>query len=109
MGKGDNLGELEELIALAVVALGDDAYGFAVKELLSSDASRTAQLATVHSTLYRLENKGFLRSRMGGSSEYRGGRSKRLFKITAPGQTALNQKAMARDALQLRISNLRTT
>jgi PadR family transcriptional regulator len=106
MGKGENLGELEELIVLAVVALNDDAYGFAVRELLLNDAGRSVQLATVHSTLYRLENKGILRSHMGGSTEQRGGRSKRLFSITAPGQAALDLKSEARKALRLRITDL---
>jgi PadR family transcriptional regulator PadR len=108
MGKGDNLGEFEELVMLAVLALAGDAYGFAIRELLAEEANRNVQLATVHSALYRLEDKGFLRSRLGGTTEVRGGRSKRLFKITAPGQAAVDQQSMARQSLRLRVSDMRT-
>ena len=99
MGKGSNLGELEELVLLAVAALTTGAYGLAVQELLAVDARRKATLATIHSALYRLEHKGYLKSELGGATQERGGRSKRLFRLTATGRIAILEKRGARDRI----------
>ncbi|MGC4020736.1 MAG: helix-turn-helix transcriptional regulator [Cyclobacteriaceae bacterium] len=83
------LGELEELILLIVALLQGEAYGVSIEQELQKQASRELSISAIHAVLHRLEEKGFVKSKMGGASEERGGRRKRLFKITAYGQSAL--------------------
>ena len=106
MGKGSNLGEFEELVLLAVAALTSGAYGLAVQELLAEDAHRKVTLATVHSALYRLETKGYLKSQLGGATPARGGRSKRLFLLTASGRSAILEKRGTRDRIWSLIADI---
>lgn len=101
-----SLGELEEMVLLAVAALGENAYGLQVQEMLEQEGGRSPQLATIHSTLYRLEGKGLLRSRMGGATSERGGRSKRLFQVTSLGMDAVRAKREAREGLYRLIPGL---
>src|SRR5690606_31748934 len=86
------LSELEELVLLMVALLNGEAYGVAIMEELKRQASREISLSAVHAVLHRLEEKGFVRSKMGGASEERGGRRKRLFSITAYGRDALEEQ-----------------
>ncbi len=83
------LGEFEELVLLAVCILDDAAYGVSVKQQIEEHAKRTVLLGAVHITLYRLQDKGLLESELGGSSNTRGGRRKRLFKVTKAGMQQL--------------------
>jgi len=87
--KGTNLGELEELILLAVVLLNDQAYGVAIKEEIKNRCNRSMTISTVHAALARLEKKGFLESRYDGKTPERGGRRKHIFSITKSGQKAI--------------------
>ncbi|MEM7298857.1 MAG: PadR family transcriptional regulator [Bacteroidota bacterium] len=89
--KGTSLGEFEELCLLAVGILQEDAYGVSVKEQVEKHTGRKSTLSTVHSTLIRLEKKGFLESKMGGATELRGGRTKRIFQITPLGKKSMNE------------------
>ena len=92
MGKGDYLGEFEQLVLLALVRLRDNAYGMTIRRELEERAERkNVSIGSVYATLDRLEEKGFVESRAGESTPERGGRAKRYFKITAPGFTALNE------------------
>lgn len=84
-----SLGEFEELVLLAVCILEGDAYGISVKRELEKHSERSILLGAVHITLYRLQDKGFLQSKMGGSSDKRGDRRKRLFKVTEIGMKQL--------------------
>ena len=68
------LGEFEELVLLAVCILDGDAYGITVKKEVEKHSRRKTLLGAVHITLYRLEDKGFLKSELGGASEKRGDR-----------------------------------
>jgi PadR family transcriptional regulator, regulatory protein PadR len=88
------LGEFEEVILLLVGILGKDAYAFKVAEEFESQTARNVSIGAVHSTLTRLEDKGFLTSEMGASTAERGGRRKRIYTITAYGRKTL---ALARD------------
>lgn len=90
MGK-EHLGELEELILLLIVMLKDEAYGLAIRRTLDEQASRTVAIGAVHSTVNRLEKKGFIESTLGGATDVRGGRRKRLFVITASGKKVLQR------------------
>lgn len=85
------LGELEELVLLVVAAGGEDAYGVPICEQLQQETGRSFTISAVHTTLYRLEEKGFLSSRVGGATAERGGRSKRLFTLTAAGGRILSE------------------
>ncbi|MDN5211860.1 PadR family transcriptional regulator [Fulvivirgaceae bacterium BMA12] len=90
MGK-EYIGEFEELVLLLIVMLKDDAYGLAIRKALKTQANRTVTIGAVHGTVNRLESKGFIRSSLGGATELRGGRRKRLFTITAAGKRALQK------------------
>ncbi|HAA11107.1 MAG TPA: PadR family transcriptional regulator [Cytophagales bacterium] len=97
--KGTNLGEFEELVLLMVGNLHGNAYGITLLEALTERTGRKITISSVHTALYRLEEKGFLRSEMGGASQTRGGRTKRLYVLTAEGHTALVQTRELRDSL----------
>lgn len=83
------LGEFEELILTMVAALQEDAYGAAITEEIEQRLNRDVNLSAVHVTLYRLEDKGFIRSAMGGATKERGGRRKRIYTITSAGMAIL--------------------
>lgn len=83
------LGELEELVLLVVAATTDEAYGVPICEQLQQHTGRSFTIGAIHTTLYRLEEKGFLSSQVGGATTERGGRRKRLFTLTAAGARVL--------------------
>ncbi|AUD04100.1 PadR family transcriptional regulator [Spirosoma pollinicola] len=93
------LGELEELVLLVVAASTEDVYGVPVMEQLHQLTGRNFTISAVHTTLYRLEEKGFLTSSVGGATTERGGRSKRLFSLTAEGGRVLRQIQQMRTRL----------
>ena len=90
------LGEFEELILTMVAALQEDAYGAAISEEIETRLKRDVNLSAVHVTLYRLEDKGLIKSSMGGGTNERGGRRKRIFKITSAGMAMLRAMKEAR-------------
>ncbi len=83
------LGEFEELILTLVAALQEEAYGAAIAEEIETKLKRDVNLSAVHVTLYRLEDKGYVKSAMGGGTKERGGRRKRIFTITIAGMALL--------------------
>ena len=85
------LGEFEEVILLLTGILGEDAYSFKIAEEFEKQTSRSVSIGAVHSTLNRLEEKGFLTSKVGNATAERGGRRKRIYTITAYGKRALEQ------------------
>jgi PadR family transcriptional regulator, regulatory protein PadR len=89
--KGTSLGEFEELVLLSVGILFDDAYGLAILDDLQANTGRDIMISSVHKALVRLEEKGYLKSRMGGGSNVRGGRGKRLYTLTRAGVSVLNE------------------
>jgi DNA-binding PadR family transcriptional regulator len=97
--KGDYLGAFEELVLLAVAALGDDAYGVPVQERVERDAERIVSLGAVYAALDRLDRKGLVTSWIGESAQYRGGRRKRHFAITAEGRAALGEMRRVREKM----------
>jgi PadR family transcriptional regulator PadR len=97
--KGTYLGEFEELALLAVGILADDAYGLAVVDELERQTGRTIMMSSVHKALVRLEEKGYLKSKMGGATHARGGRDKRLYTLTPAGVKVLNQSREMRNAM----------
>jgi PadR family transcriptional regulator, regulatory protein PadR len=83
------LGEFEELILTMVAALQEDAYGAAISDEIETRLKREVNLSAVHVTLYRLEDKGYLKSSLGGGTNERGGRRKRIYTITNAGMALL--------------------
>ena len=78
-------GEFELLVLLAILRLGDDAYGVTIREELEKETSRTLTLGTVYKTLGRLEGKGHLETRVAPPTRERGGRRKKLYELTPAG------------------------
>ena len=87
--KETRLGEFEEVILLLVGILGKEAYAFNIAEEFENQTERSVSIGAVHSTLTRMEDKGFLKSEMGKSTAERGGRRKRIYTITAYGRRVL--------------------
>ena len=79
--------------------LQDDAYGNAIVREIKQQVNRVVSLAAAHVTLYRLEDKGYIKSRVGGATKKRGGRRKRIFTITSAGMAML--RAMKETRLEL--------
>ena len=104
--KGTHLGELEELVLLTVGSLFDEAYGVAVMDEVKEKAGRDMNISAIHAVLRRLEEKGLLKSRMGGSTNERGGRRKRYFTLTREGKHALDQSISLRASLYQKIPDI---
>jgi len=90
MPRADLLGSLEQLVLLALVRLGDDAYGMTVRREIEARTGRDLSIGAIYATLERLEAKGYVRSELGAPTPERGGRAKRLFRIEASGEHALD-------------------
>lgn len=93
------LGEFEELVLLTVACLGEDAYGITIQLEIENRATRSISLGALHSTLTRLEEKGYLKSRLGGATQDRGGRRKRFYQVTHAGKVSLHEYKSLRDDL----------
>ena len=93
------LGELEELILLMVALLANDAYGVSITEELKKQAGRDISVSAAHAALHRLEEKGFVKSKLGGASQERGGRRKRLFTVTTYGRHAIEELRETRNLI----------
>jgi PadR family transcriptional regulator len=85
------LGEFEHLVLLALLRLEDRAYGVTARREIETRANREVSIGAVYATLDRLQDKGYVKPFMGEPTAERGGRSKRFFRITAKGVTALNR------------------
>src|SRR5437879_6197259 len=108
MCKGNYLGAFEQLVLLALIRLGDDAYGMKIRREIVSRTERHIAIGAVYATLERLEDKGFVSSHDASEGdEDRNGNARRFFRIEAPGIAAVNEswkaiKAMTRGLKPLR-------
>lgn len=93
------LGEFEEVVLLTVGVLHGNAYGVTIKDEIEQRLNREVTIGALQITLRRLESKGFLKSKVGDSSESRRGRPKLFFEITAYGKKALDYTKESRDEL----------
>ena len=93
------LGEFEEVVLLMVAILDGEGYGVTVSQALEEHTGRLVTFGAVHNTLIRLEEKGFVTSQLGGATTERGGRRKRLFRVTALGGRALQEIQQLRHQL----------
>jgi DNA-binding PadR family transcriptional regulator len=84
-----HLGEFEQIVLLAVVRLGDDAYGVPIRREIEKRAGRSVTVGALYSTLDRLEAKGYVASRFADPTSERGGRSRRYFHVCPLGIEAL--------------------
>ncbi len=91
MGKGETLGEFEHLVLLALVRLGKNAYGLAVRQEIAKRAERQVSIGAVYTTLDRLELKALVRSSESSPAPVRGGRRRRFFEMTPAGLGALQR------------------
>ena len=89
------LGEFEQLVLLAVLRLGREAYGASVTLEIEAQSGREVSVAAVHTTLDRLEHKGLARSRLGEPTPQRGGKRKRHYEVTPAGVRALQHSVRA--------------
>jgi PadR family transcriptional regulator PadR len=100
------MNEREELVLLTVAAHAGAAYGYAIKLDIEQFSGKKLALASIHTILYRLENDGLLSSQLGGSSEKRGGRSKRLYEITETGISVIQEIRVTREKIWAQIHTL---
>jgi PadR family transcriptional regulator PadR len=96
MASKEYLGEFEELVLTMVGILKDESYGNAIVTAIKERVGRDSTLSAVHVTLYRLEDKGLVKSSMGGATNARGGRRKRIFQVTNAGLAMLRTMKEAR-------------
>ena len=90
-----HIGEFEQLVLIALVRLGDDAYGLSVHNEIAARTGRATTFGTVYSTLARLEDKGLVDAWLGEPTAERGGRRKKHFRINAEGRSAIKQSLRA--------------
>jgi len=83
------LGEFEQLVLIALIRLGSDAYGVSICQDIADRTGRDVSLGAVYKTLERLEDKGFVMGRVGMPTAERGGRRKKHFRVMAAGERAL--------------------
>jgi DNA-binding PadR family transcriptional regulator len=95
----DTLGSFEQAVLLAILRLGDGAYGRAVLSEVQVRLGRTVAAGAVHATLERLERKGLVASRLGPGTPIRGGRPRRFYRLKSAGVRALNEARAAVDTL----------
>lgn len=95
--KGDYLGEFQEIVLLTIVVLEDNAYGVTIQKEIDSRVGRYISRGSLHTALTRLEEKGLIRSSMGGATQARGGRRKRFYCITDKGKIAIQKTREIRE------------
>jgi PadR family transcriptional regulator, regulatory protein PadR len=95
MPKPDSLGQFEQIVLTAILALRDDAYGVTIHSKVQELARpKTVSLGAVYVTLDRLEEKGFVASWLSAPTSARGGRAKRCYRVEADGERALKESAI---------------
>lgn len=93
------LGEFEEIVILTIGVLYKEAYGVAIKKEIEARLKRNVSMGALHTALGRLEDKGYIKSHEGESTEERAGRPKKYFQITALGKKAMEYTKDTRDQL----------
>jgi PadR family transcriptional regulator PadR len=100
MKEKDALGHFEQLVLTAVISTGKKAYPVTIRDVVARMDRRDINLGSVYITLARLEDKGYVRSRLGASTAERGGRPKRFYRILASGERALAESFETLDRLK---------
>lgn len=102
------LNDFEELILTMVAALHENAYGAAITLEIEQLLKRKVTLSAVHVILYRLEDKGYIKSIVGGATNERGGRRKRIYSITSAGLSVLRAMKETRMEIWKLVPQLKT-
>jgi DNA-binding PadR family transcriptional regulator len=89
MRSPSSLGDFEQIVLLAILRLGENAYGVTILAEIATCTGRRPSSGALYTTLDRLEEKGFVQSRVGESTPQRGGRAKRLIRVTNGGRVAV--------------------
>jgi len=95
----EQLGAFEQAVLLAIVRLGDGAYGRAIHKKVQQRLNREVSAGAVHATLERLQAKRLLASRLGAGTPIRNGRARRFYRVQPAGLRALNDARAAVDIL----------
>ena len=95
MGRQGYVGEFEQMLLLASLRLGEEAYGVRLMEELEGRIGRRVSRGSVYVTLDRMESKGWIASDMSPSSPHRGGRPRRIVRVTPEGMTELRKSRQA--------------
>ena len=109
MASREHPGEFEQIVLLALIRLGENAYGVPVRREIEKRTGRSLSVGALYRTLDRLEEKGFITSWFSDPVPERGGRSKRYFKVQPLGTKALldsrNALAAMWEGLDLQVTN----
>jgi PadR family transcriptional regulator PadR len=89
------LGDFEQIVLLAILRLGENAYGVTIREEITARTDRDPSPGALYNTLARLEEKGLLKSKLGDPTAARGGRAKRFVKLTGGGIDAVTRAQRA--------------
>ena len=108
MSSRDYLGEFEHIVVLALLRLGDRAYGVTVRQEIEVRIGREVSIGAIYATLDRLEAKGYVKSRLGDPTPERGGRSKRFFRVSAKGTVAVNRTHRALQSMTAGLNLVRS-
>ena len=95
MNPHPSLGEFEQIVLLAVLRLGDEAYGVTILAEIAAKTGRNPSPGALYTTLHRMEDKGLVTSRDGSPTPERGGRAKRFVTVTREGRSALTSAQAA--------------
>jgi DNA-binding PadR family transcriptional regulator len=92
------MGTFEQAVMLAIVRLGNGAYGRAILHQVQESLGRSVAAGAIYTTLDRLEERGFVDSRLANGTAIRGGRARRYYRVAAEGSRALSdaQETMAK-------------
>lgn len=99
MGRSEGLSQLEQYVLLCLIRLGDEAYGVPIHQEIEERIARSVSIATVYSALDRLEKEGLLTSHLSSPLPERGGRAKRLYRLSAEGASALQRARRVHDSM----------
>ncbi len=96
MGRRDSVGQFEQVVLTAILALGENAYGVTIHDKVQQlTRPKSVQLGPIYVTLDRLEDKGYVTSWLSDPTPKRGGRAKRLYRLSAQGERALRDATVA--------------
>jgi len=99
MGRGGRLSQLEQWVLLCLARVGDGAYGVPIHQEIEERTGRSVSIATVYNALDRLEREGLIASYLSAPIQERGGRAKRLHRLSAEGRVALQRARRVRDRM----------
>ena len=106
MSARDYLGEYELMVLLAVLDLGDEAYGVPIARALETNRGGEVAIGRVYAVLDKLEGKGFVRSTLGDPTPERGGRAKRYFRVTETGVQGIRETREVLEKMWRRLPKL---